>query len=126
MDVIREILDAIGFDSVDEMDVNESYTIEVEAFQDLVVEKIAEDYLSVMQYYTQRGDMMRDPEAVFDVSGEEWTVVEFRQDPTVHRRDEDGLPEAQSFVEGLWSDNLRKQGFVDAAEDVTRKAPDLY
>lgn len=124
MDAIRDVLAAIGIESVEEMDVNENYTVESEGFEDLVIEKVNDDYLSVMQYYTQRGDMMRDPEIVFDVSGDEWTAVMYRQDPTIHRRDEDGLPEATAFSE-QWSENLRAQGFVGAADDVTRKATEL-
>lgn len=108
---IREILDAEGT-SVEDMDVGESYSYDGgDAINDLAIEKIAEDRLSVAQYYTQRGDLMRDPEVVFDVSDpDSWTPVEYRQDgfPNVHQRDEAGVDINDEFLE-TWDDNLGYQ-----------------
>lgn len=116
METIREILSVVGVEEMGQMDVGDHYTIERDVYEDLTIEMVGEDRLSVSQHYTQQGDLMRDPEIVFETSGDEWTAVMFQQDPTVFKRDEDGLPTVEHFAES-WSENLRKQGFVEAAQE---------
>ena len=115
MEAVREILEAEGT-SVEEMEINESYSYDGgEAFNDLAIEKVYDDVLSVEQHYTQRMDRMSDPEVRFDVSDpEDWTPIEYRQDPGIYRRDEDGL-EMDDFLR-TWDKNLQNQF---PAEEVT-------
>lgn len=115
MKTIIEILGVFDTD-ITEMAINESFRIERSGFNDLIIEKVGDDRLSVAQVYTQRGDLMRDPEIVFDLSDGEWTAVEYQHDPVEYQHDESGLPDVQRFA-GTWNTNLRKQGFVAAAKE---------
>jgi hypothetical protein len=115
MDAAREILNRLGIESVEEMAVNESHTIEVEGFEDLTIEKVGSNRLSVAHHYIQRGDLMSNPEVVFHIDGGVWTPVRYTQHPHVHQHDEDGLPGVEAFCE-TWSENLRRQGFVEEAD----------
>jgi hypothetical protein len=119
MDAISEILGDLGVPSVTEMNVNENYTITVDGFEDLTIEKIGDGRLSVGHYYTQRGDLMSDPEVVFLVDDGEWWPVRYTQHPMVHQHDESGI-DLDGFL-STWDQNLRNQGFVDAAN---RRAAD--
>lgn len=111
MESVKEILNDYGVDSVEEMDLNESYTAESDHYMDLTIEKIGENRLSVAHYKEQRRDLMRDPEIVFEVDGDDWTPVRYVQDPFMDQYDPDGIPEAEEFAQ-QWDENLRKQGFV--------------
>lgn len=115
MNSVVDIIEAHGYDSAQDMEMGDHIKVEVDGFEDLSIEKILENKLSVMQTYTQRGDLMRDPEIVFDVSGDEWVAIELRMDPHTHMIDDNGVDE-DGFTE-LWNKNLRDQGFVDAARD---------
>lgn len=119
MDAISEILSALGVPSVSEMNINESYTITVDGFEDLVIERIAENRLSVGQFYQQRGDLCSDPEVVFVVDDGEWRPVRYTQHPLAHQHDETGI-DLDGFL-STWDKNLRRQGFVAAAH---RRAAD--
>lgn len=114
MEIIKQILEITGHGTVEDMELNDSVTLSAPGVMDLTIEKVGEGQLSVAHYWKQRGDMMRDPEIVFRTGGE-WVPVQFRQDPTFLQTDEDGL-EIQDFIE-TWEQNLRSQGFVDAAKD---------
>lgn len=116
MDSVRAIVEKSGYDSVDDLSINESITVKVEGFHDLVIEKIVDDRLSVMHSYTQRGDLMSDPEIVFRLEDDDWVPVRYTQHPSLHKHDEDGLDDVADFVE-TWDKNLRAQGFVDAVEN---------
>jgi hypothetical protein len=96
------------------MELNDSITVSTEGFMDLTIEKVAENRLSVVHYWKRRGDLMRDPEVVFNTK-DSWMPVRYRQDPQFAQVDEDGL-EIQDFLT-TWSQNLQAQGFVDAAEE---------
>ena len=111
MKAISEILGELGVPSITEMNVNESYTITVDGFEDLTIEKIGEGRLSVGQYYTQRGDLMSDPQVVFVVDDAEWRSVRYTQHPLTHEHDESGL-DLSDFL-STWDKNLRRQGFVN-------------
>jgi len=107
MKAIKDILKAEGT-TVQEMDVNENYSYESDVYENLVIEKVRENVISVEQYYTQRMDRMRDPEVRFDVSDpENWKPIEYRQDPKTYDRDEDGI-NLSGFL-STWDKNLRNQ-----------------
>lgn len=95
--------------------MHESYAIEVEGNEDLTIEKIGSDRLSVAHHYIQRGDLMCDPEIVFRVEEGEWIPIRYTQHPRVHQYDPEGI-RIEGFVV-QWSANLREQGFVDAAKE---------
>lgn len=118
MNTIKKIIRAVGYDGVDELDVNELIEVENEPFMEINVELLADNRLSVAHYYTQRGDLMSDPEIVFDISGEEWTPIEYTQHgvPNIHQHNPDGLNDASGFVDD-WDDRLDDQGFVEAARE---------
>jgi hypothetical protein len=98
------------------MRVGESHTISRDQFMDLMVKRVTESRLSVMHATTENGDLIRDPEIIFDVAGNEWTPVVYRQSPNLYQEDEDGLPDVGAFAD-TWDTNLRKQGFVEAASE---------
>lgn len=50
METVREILARHGVKSVDQMDVNESYSIEVPGFDTLTIEKVAPERISVAHH----------------------------------------------------------------------------
>jgi hypothetical protein len=99
------------------MELNDQIEVDGgEAFMDLTIEKVYEDRLSVAHYYNQRGDLMSDPEIVFDVSSDkEWVPVRFTNSPYIHDHDEDGLDKHDAFINQL-DENLKKHGFVDRAK----------
>jgi hypothetical protein len=117
MDAVKDILEQLGVDSVGEMGVNESYTVEVDGYEGLNIEKIGDGRLSVGHYYTQRGDLMSDPEVVFVVDNGEWRAVRYTQHPLAHEHDEAGLNLGEFL--STWNKNLRTQGFIDAATEPT-------
>lgn len=117
MNSVKQILHALGVESVDDMCLSESYTIEGDpGFMDLTIEKVSENRLSVAHYHSQHGDLMRDPEVVFDTSTDDWMPVEYHQDPQFHHQNSAGL-ELGGFVE-TWDTNIQKQGHVEAAQDM--------
>lgn len=120
METIRRILVALGVESFKEMRVSQSYTVEVNGFEDLSIERIGEKRLCVGQYYTQRGDLMGDPEVIFIIEDKEWRAVRYTQYPMFHQHDEDGL-DIEEFLQ-RWGQDLRDQGFIDAAEDVSKES----
>lgn len=115
MEAAQAILAAHGIDTVDDMDVGDCVTVDLDRWvMEFVIEKISEDRISVGQYYIRHGDRMSDPEIVFHVDGDTWTPVRYTQHPHIHRYDETGLNDVEDFVK-QWSRNLTMQGFVNAA-----------
>lgn len=123
MDSVRRILEAQGYKDVQELEVNETIKIDPgpDAVMPLTIEKLWEyedrDRISVAHYYTQRGDLMSDPEIVFDVphGGGDWVPVRYTHHPYTEQYDSHGLGrDVQRFVE-LWDENLRSMGYVQAA-----------
>jgi hypothetical protein len=119
---VREILSNIGT-SIDEMDLGEMYEIEGGAFNDLTVEKVREQCISIAHYTEMNGDAMRDPEAVLRLTDDgELVLVEFRQENGLSNRvehDEEGIENAEihSFL-GRWANNLHDQGHVENAAEI--------
>jgi len=104
--VIRRIVRSEG-ESLD----NEDLYLNVESgsgsIMDLTVEKHS-DELIVSQTYTQRGDLMRDPEIRFRIQDDgEWLPVEYRQDPNIREYCTDGI-DIEDFLE-TWAGNLKCQ-----------------
>lgn len=119
LDAIKEILQKEGYDSPADMAVGDQVEIEVDGYMPLTIEKIEDSKLSVAHYYTQRGDLMSDPEIVFRIDNDgEWTPVRYTQHPRHHQYNENGLPSVDAFV-NTWDRKLRKQGFPDHAGDET-------
>ncbi|MCH7761821.1 hypothetical protein IIA15_10560 [candidate division TA06 bacterium] len=114
------------------------------SIMELVIEYIGEGprglpAVSVAHYYTQNGDLMRDPEMVFEVGDP--TFGDFQWGPTYFRQD-GGLaieqeavftdPETKKvmvrpkLIKSLrsfartWSKNLKAQGFLDADATVEK------
>lgn len=119
MDAAKDILEQLGVDSVAEMAVNENYTVEVDSYENLTIEKIGDERVSIGHYHTCRGDLMSAPEVVFVVEDGEWRPVRYTQHPLAHQHDEAGI-DIDGFL-STWDQNLRNQGFVTAAH---RRAAD--
>lgn len=123
MNTVAKILETQDVTSMEDMALNDHYKIHAEsdAFMDLDIEKVLDNQLSVAHYYTQRGDLMRDPEIVYEIGElqdtDTWTPIIYRQDgfPQVYEIDESGLGhEVQQFAEN-WNQNLKEQGFYEQA-----------
>src|SRR5260370_35989736 len=123
----------------------EAIRVEAEGFMPLCIECIGVSphgegmvLVSVAHYGEQNGDLMRDPDMVFDVSSSEdcplgwasgnWRPVSFRNDYTGTLQEavfvgEKGqvmirprlLKELREFAR-TWDRNIRAQGFVEAAK----------
>lgn len=118
MEAIKQILQSFGYDTPADLPTNEYIEIQVSGFDDLTIERIAEDRISVSHTYTKRMDVMRDPEIVFDFSGSQWNAVMFQNDSTgQYKEDKDNLRAKTKFAKETWSDNLINQGFVEAARN---------
>jgi hypothetical protein len=107
--------------------------LEVPGFMRLVIEHVGSgprggELVSVAHYGEQAGDLMRDPEVIFEVAAGQWQPVSIQMDYTGHYREavfvgEDGkvyvrpaeVRDIQAFAR-VWDRNLRAPGFVDAAE----------
>lgn len=98
----------------------DNLTVSVESFDDLVIEKVGPQRVSVAHYYTQNGDLMSDPEIVFITPAADeddgWTPVRYTQHPHIHVHNSNGLTDLNSFIK-RWCGNLREQGFVTAASE---------
>ena|ERR1700722_2953580 len=81
--------------------------------------------ISVCHYFEQNGDLMADPEIEFEVRGEEWLPISFRQGSTGTNRivvqkvgtqvlaNPHILRDLTSFCR-VWDRNIRDQGFTKA------------
>jgi hypothetical protein len=108
--------------------------LEVPGFMRLVIEHVGTgprggELVSVAHYGEQNGDLMRDPEIVFEVVAGGWHPVSIQQDYVGSYREavvvgEDGkvcvrpaeVRDIQAFT-GVWDRNLKHQGFVDASKN---------
>lgn len=87
--------------------------IQMPGYMPLVIEATPEGMISVMHYYIQNHDIMRDPEVVFDPRT--WHGVEMTQDNMgFYQRVPAGMysPGLESF-NNMWAKNLRHQGFTE-------------
>jgi len=88
-------------------------------FMPLTIENVPGQGVSVAHYYEQEGDLMRDPEIVFNSA---WHAIEYTQDNLgLYQEAEEGhyIRGANSFAHGMWSRNLRAQGFTGPDATVT-------
>jgi hypothetical protein len=107
--------------------------LEVPGFMRLAIEHIGAgprggELVSITHYGEQNGDLMRDPEIVFEVAAGTWHPVSIQQDYTGHYREavflgEDGkvyirpaLVRDITAPARIWDRNVKAQGFVDAAK----------
>ena len=117
IDTVKQILKNKGIDDPEDMKINENYTMESDGYEDLTIEKVSGNRISVAQTYTQRMDLMRDPEIVYEIEENgDWKPVEYQQDSGIplYHHDEDGI-DIDDFV-NEWDENLKKQGFVEASQ----------
>lgn len=112
MEAVKEILEREGVTSSEDLEINDPFTYDGgEAYDDLAIEKVYEDTLSVEQHYTQRMDRMSAPEVRFDISDyDNWVPIDYTNHdtvPQIYERDEDGL-DLDGFLE-TWNKNLKEQ-----------------
>ena len=107
----------------------------VEGFMPLSIERIGTGprggiLLSVMHWYEQNGDLMRDPDVEIEILPDtgEWLPLSYRQDSAglfqQVQRDIDGelMRATERFVKDiqdflvLWDSNIGEQGFIEAAQ----------
>jgi hypothetical protein len=115
MNTIKKIIELSEYESVQAMELNDQIEVDGGPYMDLTIEKVGEIRLSVAHYYTQRGDLMSDPQVVFDVRKDEWVPLRFINSPYIEDFDETGLDQHAAFIE-QWDDNLEDQGFIDRAK----------
>jgi hypothetical protein len=107
--------------------------LEIPGFMRLVIEHVGTgprggSLVSVAHYGELNGDLMRDPEIVFEVADGQWQPVSIQQDYVGSYREavfvgEDGkvfvrpaeVRDIAAFAR-IWDRNLKHQGFVNAAE----------
>jgi hypothetical protein len=107
--------------------------LEVPGFMRLVIEHVGTgprggELVSVAHYGESNGDLMRDPEIVFEVSDGQWQPVSIQQDYLGSYREAvfvgaDGKVYVRpaevcdiAVFARVWDRNLKHQGFVGAAE----------
>ena len=106
--------------------------LEVPGFMRLVIEHVGTgprggELVSVAHYGEQNGDLMRDPEVVFEVAAGQWQPVSIQQDYLGSYREavfvgEDGkvyvrpaeVRDIQAFAR-MWDRNIKAQGFLGTA-----------
>lgn len=113
MESVKELLRSEGVESVEEMEIHESYHFDGgDLHYDLTIEKVYDDILSVEQHYTQRMDRMSAPEIRFDISDpDHWIPVEYQNHdtiPQVYEADETGLDGLDELIQ-TWDENLKHQ-----------------
>jgi hypothetical protein len=114
-----------------------SIRLQVPGFMRLVIEHVGTgprggELVSVAHYGEQNGDLMRDPEIVFEVAAGQWHPVSIQQDylgsyrEAVFVGDDDRVyvrpaeaRDIQAFAR-IWDRNIRVQGFVEAAKTQTK------
>ncbi|TGK36264.1 DUF6908 domain-containing protein [Leptospira andrefontaineae] len=121
---------------IDALKRNGIIKLRANGFMDLVIEHVGKGprglhTISVAHYYLQNGDMMRDPEIVFEVSFEEekgkkyleLNPIEFRQDGALSIKQilvwnsDVGLLHRPKLIRSVksfsiqWDKNLKAQGF---------------
>ena len=116
MRTVRTILSVKGR-TPESMEIGNSVSIEPDstAMMPFIIEKTDVRKISVGHYYTRAGDVMSDPEIIFELDEQKWAPVRFTQDPNIEREDPAGL-ELGGFL-ATWDRNLRRQGYVDVIRE---------
>jgi hypothetical protein len=106
--------------------------LQVPGFMRLVIEHVGRgprggELVSVAHYGEQNGDLMRDPEIVFEVVAGQWQPVSIQQDYIGSYREavfvgehgkvivREALVRDIQALARIWDRNLKAQGFVAAA-----------
>jgi hypothetical protein len=116
-------------------------TIEAPGFMPLHLEIVGRGpggglLLAVSHTYVQNGDLMRDPEVVAEISpgSSDWLPIRYRQDNlgALHEAvvSEGGVflfhhglvADLKRFM-AFWDENIREQGFIEAARQATSRGP---
>jgi len=116
-----------------------AFRLESEGFMPLSIESIGtgphgHPAISVMHWFTQHGDLMRDPDIEFEVAWNPYRTGHWEFYPYTYRQDPLGLwrelawnidgklykrhdliAETCTFCTSTWSPNLKAQGFVQAS-----------
>jgi len=108
-EVIIQILNNNDRENEFEMNVRDYIKLEDEVFTALVIERVTDKYLSVAHHKKQNGDIMIDPEIVFDISHDPWLPVAY-ESGLQYEEDPDGI-QVDDLVEVCG--NLDKQGFTE-------------
>ncbi|MEW6613969.1 MAG: hypothetical protein AB1401_00635 [Thermodesulfobacteriota bacterium] len=128
--VVEEILTNHGL--IDKFRKDEFFHARIESpgFMRLVIERLGGGRVSVAHYYEQNGDLMADPDIVFDMMDHDWVPVEYTQhnlgiyQRVVHDKGGQEFVDIKlqksiaSFANGLWAKNLKHQGFADPKQSV--------
>lgn len=119
-ELISDLLEALGFESVEEIDDGAVIQIENGGFMDLYVEKQVSGTVTLSHYIERNLDRIPDPSVTFKEVEGRYVPTQLRQKTALGRiRDEhdpDGLDGVQDFI-NMFTRNLRQQGFVEAAAD---------
>lgn len=127
---VKQIIELLGgFERLK----REPIKLTVEGFMPLSIEYVGKGprgglLVSIMHFYTQHGDLMRDPDLVVEVlpATDEWLPFSCQQDSLgLYQEAVSGegdclkvrsrlAADLRQFME-LWSRNLKDQGFVEAA-----------
>ena len=117
MEAIKSILNKFGYKTIEEVPNDKYAEISIENHDDLIIEKISPNRISVSHTYLQNGDIMRDPEIVFKEIDDSWVAVMYQQDSTgTYKQDEQGLKSTTTFAHNTWNKNIEEQGYIEAAE----------
>lgn len=120
-------------------------SLHVEGFMPLSIERIGVGprggtLLSIMHWFEQNGDLMRDPDVVVEVFPDtpKWLPLSYRQDSVglqqevamgsdltekQKRAGERLARDIQRFLD-LWDRNIDEQGFVEAAQKQSERSTD--
>lgn len=124
MRTVAKIIEAHG--GMDWLMAGNYIRLENPPFMRLVIEYIGlgpkgHPAISVAHYFEQNGDLMCDPEMVFQVTEKGWEPVSFQQDSLgVYKEaisDEfvrTRLVEELASFASMWDRNIEAQGFLDA------------
>ncbi|MBM3998905.1 MAG: hypothetical protein FJ297_05075 [Planctomycetes bacterium] len=122
-----------GFDNL----AKNPISLRVDGFMPLSIERIGTGprggmLISVMHWYEQNGDLMRDPDVEIEIlpNTGEWLPLSYRQDSAglfqeaqididgeLMRASDRFVKDIQRFLK-LWDQNIGEQGFIEAARKV--------
>ncbi len=94
---------------------NDYFKFKSEGMMNLVVERIAPQVVTILHYYVQNGDLMRDPEITLRFDNEKRTVepLTFQQDNLGIYQviDSSEQKDVSSFL-NAWLDNIQQQNYI--------------
>lgn len=116
----KTVVDIIKSEGGDLADTNLYIKKKVEGYEDLYVERISDNEIAMAHTYIQNGDVMLDPEIVFEIKDGQLIPKTFEQSspPTGQRP----IKPNDAFIK-QWAKNLEVQGFTETTKKV-EKAPE--